>query len=177
MAQIIRITSEALQQTVRRLLPSQQGFGEDLEASNVITPIIDLTPTAEGSNLPTYIQIADGFGSNTSFFSTNATTLLASSGGFYRVRGTAVVSPDPAAARTALFKMSDGLASKNLWVMEAPAGATGLITQNFDLTYFLRSGDSLSAETTSTDCTMAGSIRQVATLTGELINPTGFNPE
>ena len=52
MSQIIRITSEALQATVRRLLPSQQGFGEDLQASNVITPVIDLTPTAEGSQLP-----------------------------------------------------------------------------------------------------------------------------
>ena len=49
MAQLISITSEALQATVRRLLPSQQGFGEDLQATTVVTPIIDLTPSAEGS--------------------------------------------------------------------------------------------------------------------------------
>ena len=41
------VTSEALQSTVRRLLPSQQGFGSDLEATNLIQPVIDLTPTAE----------------------------------------------------------------------------------------------------------------------------------
>ena len=52
MAQIINITSEALQATIRRLLPSQQGFGEDLQATNVVQPIIDLTPTAEGTVLP-----------------------------------------------------------------------------------------------------------------------------
>ena len=51
MAQLISITSEALQATIRRLLPSQQGFGEDLQASNVITPVIDVTPTAEGLSL------------------------------------------------------------------------------------------------------------------------------
>ena len=45
MAQLINLTSEALQATIRRLLPSQQGFGEDLQATNVVTPIIDLTPT------------------------------------------------------------------------------------------------------------------------------------
>ena len=42
MAEIIRITSEALQATIRRLLPSQTGFGDDLQATNLITPIIDL---------------------------------------------------------------------------------------------------------------------------------------
>ena len=58
MAQITQITSEALQATIRRLLPSQQGFGEDLQASNVITPIIDLTPTAEGSSLSENLSTA-----------------------------------------------------------------------------------------------------------------------
>jgi len=60
--QIIRLTSEALQASIRRLLPSQQGFGLDLEATNVITPIIDLTPTAEGSELRQDLQSALAYG-------------------------------------------------------------------------------------------------------------------
>lgn len=52
MAQVKPVTSEALQATVRRLLPSQNGFTEDLQASNVIIPTLNLTPSAEGSELP-----------------------------------------------------------------------------------------------------------------------------
>ena len=38
MPQITPITSEALQAKIRQLLPSQIGFGEDLQAQNVIVP-------------------------------------------------------------------------------------------------------------------------------------------
>ena len=87
MSQIINITSEALQATIRRLLPSQQGFGEDLQASNVIMPVIDLTPTAEGSSVPANLQNASAYGSNTTFFANNSTNTLVTGGGFYRVIG------------------------------------------------------------------------------------------
>ena len=49
--EIITVNSEALQATVRNLLPSQNGFGSELQASNIITPVIDLTPSAEGTVL------------------------------------------------------------------------------------------------------------------------------
>ena len=56
--EIITVNSEALQEQIRDLLPSQNGFGSELQASNVITPIIDLTATAEGSSLGTDLQTA-----------------------------------------------------------------------------------------------------------------------
>lgn len=177
MPEIIRITSEALQQTVRRLLPSQQGFGQDLQASNVITPIIDLTPTAEGSNLPTYIQVADGFGTSTNFAAINNTATVANTGGFWRVRGTAVVEPDATAVKQVFFRISTGLTNEVMWILEAQAGVSNTMFTEFELTYFLNSGHSLEAVSNDAKCIIAGSVRQVATLTGELINPTGFNPE
>ena len=85
MAQLIRITSEALQATIRRLLPSQQGFGEDLQASNVIQPIIDLTPSAEGSEVRQDLQTAFSFGSISQFSVRNGTGTVANTPGFYRV--------------------------------------------------------------------------------------------
>ena len=88
MAQITTITSEALQSTIRRLLPSQQGFGEDLEASNVIQPIIDLTPTAEGTQLPFDLQTAINFTDATAFKAQGSTVTVASTPGFYRIFGT-----------------------------------------------------------------------------------------
>ena len=74
MAEIVPVVSEALEAQIRSLLPSQRGFGEDLQASNVIFPIIDLTPAAEGTTVPQYQQQAIAFGSQTSFVITNQTT-------------------------------------------------------------------------------------------------------
>ena len=56
--EIITVNSEQLQTTIRNLLPSQAGFGSELQASNVITPIIDLTASAEGSSTPEFLQRA-----------------------------------------------------------------------------------------------------------------------
>ena len=61
--EIITVNSEQLQATVRNLLPSQNGFGSELQATNIITPIIDLTPSAEGTVLRQDLQKALTFGS------------------------------------------------------------------------------------------------------------------
>ena len=56
--ELAQVTSNNLEATVRNLLPSVSGFGSRLGAQNVIVPIIDLTPTAEGSVLPVQLQTA-----------------------------------------------------------------------------------------------------------------------
>ena len=58
MAQIIPIVPESLQKKIRDLLPSQQGFGEDLQASNVILPILDVTSAASGADVGQNLQTA-----------------------------------------------------------------------------------------------------------------------
>ena len=83
--ELITVNSEELQTQIRNLLPSQRGFGSELQASNVITPIIDLTTSAEGSGLPTYLQRAASFGSITSFDVVNATTTILNTTGFFEV--------------------------------------------------------------------------------------------
>lgn len=175
MSQIINITSEALQATVRRLLPSQQGFGEDLQAVNVITPIIDLTPTAEGSQLPTFIQQALNFTQASSFAVTSGTTTLINTTGFYRVFGTGTVRNQASATETVSFQINNGLSTKDIWEMGTSASATALTNvAAFDFTVFLSAGESLEASTSSDNGYLAGSTRQVATVNGELVNPTGF---
>ena len=72
--EIITVNSEALETQIRDLLPSQNGFGSELQASNVITPIIDLTAAAEGSGLPTDLARAIAFGSQTAFDVSNTST-------------------------------------------------------------------------------------------------------
>jgi hypothetical protein len=168
--EIITVNSEDLQTQIRDLLPSQNGFGSELQATNVITPIIDLTATAEGSSLPTYLQTALAFGSQTTFLITNATdTSIASSAGFYRVYGISTV--DGAGVGTN-FELDDGSTQKRFWNLIAGTTATEL-TSSFDFTVFLRPGDSLVGSA-SPNCFLQGSVRQVATGDGTLVQPNGY---
>lgn len=177
MAQITRITSEALQATIRRLLPSQIGFGEDLQATNVITPIIDVTPTAEGSQLPADLQQAVSFGAATSFLTQNTTQTLITTTGFYRIIGTAALQISASTGKNALFEINDGSTDKIVWALSSSTGiANEIVAQSFDFIVFLRAGDSFKAEA-SAGCTMRGSTRQIADVYGNTVNPSGFTFE
>ena len=172
MAQIIRITSEALQATVRRLLPSQQGFGEDLEATNVVTPIIDLTPAADGSQYRQDLQTALAFGSQTTFNVIGTTTTLANSSGFWRLKGSFLVT-GPDGAQLELF---DGSTAKIILKSAGSSSGEDIVTP-FDLTVFLKSTESVRAVSSGLNATVNGSYRQIADSNGIFVNPAGFNPE
>ena len=166
--EVITVNSEELQTQIRDLLPSQNGFGSELQATNVITPIIDLTSTAEGSTLRNDLQTAIAFGSQTEFLANNSTAVVANTVGFFRVFG--VASIRGTANTNNLFQMSDGLATKDIW---RQFGATG-VSVEFDFVVWLRPGDSLSAISSTATGHMAGSVRQIADSTGSFVQPSGF---
>lgn len=179
MAQIINITSEALQATIRRLLPSQQGFGEDLQATNVVTPIIDLTPTAEGSVLPTDLQQALNFDGATAVDVVASTQTVTSTTGFFRLTGAITVLGRISSTQSVAITMTDGATTKILYAAVVKAtGATndGLQTLDFDKIFFVNAGETLSI-TSSSEAQFIGSVRQIATKNGTLVNPTGFTFE
>ena len=105
---ITSVTSEALQLKIRQLLPSQTGFGSDLMAQNIIVPIIDLTATAEGSDVRSDLQSAMSFGGITDFNVRNATTTLITNPGFHRVLGTVACKTNSSANSTGQILLSDG---------------------------------------------------------------------
>ena len=177
MAQIIRITSEALQQTIRRLLPSQQGFGEDLQASNVIQPIIDLTPTAEGSALPDYLQTALAKDSQTSFDVEATTSNVITTPGFWRITGYAMITLASGAQRDLKWQITDGLSTDDIQVY-ANRAASNDAPLNFvyDFNIFLNSGETLVANA-GAGTVLSGSVRQLADINGNLVNPAGFTPQ
>lgn len=178
MAEITSVTSEALQAEIRRLLPSQQGFGQDLQASNVITPIIDLTGAADGSSIGTNLQTALAFGSQTTFDVTNTTTVILNTGGFYRITANMFATANLTNTLRFGFTMSDGSTTKNIYTIMLGAGFSGATSTipNVDLIVFLRSGDSVSATSPATSTNVSGSTRQIADINGNLINPVGFTP-
>jgi len=178
MAQITRITSESLQATIRRLLPSQQGFGEDLQASNVITPIIDLTPAAEGSSLPYDMQTAISFGGITTFSITSGSSTIINNAGFFRVYGALSMQGVNSATCTANFSISNGSTNKDIWLasQRSTASQSEFFIQLFDFTVFLRSNDSVTGSVANLG-TLIGSVRQIADVNGVLSDPAGFNPQ
>lgn len=179
MAQVTTVTSESLQAKVRELLPSQQGFGEDLQASNVIIPVIDLTASAGGSDLRQDLQSALAFTDATAIDVVNATATLANSGGFWRIYGYATfISSNPSASNID-FDISNGVSTKQLasYGINLANNAFSVTASLVDFTIYLNSGDSASVTSNGVYSRFAGSVRQIADLNGNLVNPSGFSPQ
>lgn len=178
MAQIIPIVSDALQSTIRRLLPSQRGFGEDLQAQNVIVPIIDLTPTAEGSILGTNLQTALSFDSQTPFAAQNNSVVVANTPGFFRIFGVCSGESDAAGADSGSFTISDGLSVKTIWTTRFRNTTTdSTYAIGYDFVVFLATGDSITAVSSDLTVHLDGSSRQIADVSGVNVNPAGFTAE
>ena len=178
MPEITSVTSEALQATIRRLLPSQQGFGNDLQATNLITPIIDLTPTAEGSVLPSYLQTSFSFGALNNVSVTNTTSSIVTSPGFYRVFGTVDYRTfSTGSASEGRIFINDGSGTKDLVRNEFLIGNSSTANQQFDFNVFLRSGDSLQVTSPNVDVIYNLHASQIASVTCIITPPSGFTFE
>jgi hypothetical protein len=174
MAQVTTVTSESLQAKIRQLLPSQQGFGEDLQASNVILPIIDLTETASGSILRQDLQKA--WDSSTGYNKVTAgTTTIINNTGFWKIQTHSVLANNGASG---ILKITDGLSTNEIFAITAPASFSAAYSEiSPEFTVFLRAGDSVTV-------TVVGSVsfvdvwyRNIADINGNLNNPTGFTSE
>lgn len=172
------ITSESLESAYRALTPSQAGFTEDLMASNTIIPVLDLTSSAQGTTTPQYLQTALAFGSQTTFDARNSTVVVANSPGFYRIFATISGRTQSSGTDNCRFQLSDGLSTKIIYDVEffpAPDANTDVVTVDFVV--FLAAGESISAVSNSSQASIVGSVRQVATVNGDLVNPSGFTPQ
>ncbi len=162
------INSQELEDKVRNLLPSQGGAGAgfDLSASTQIIPVIDLTESAEGSNVRQDLQTALSLTSVTPFQVNNTTTTIVNNTGYYRVFGTATNE----AVVTCQFELTDGIASKIIIKFNYNGGTTPLI-QSYDFIVFLEAGESLVGVSGSTASLLSGTTRQIADIAGNLVNP------
>lgn len=173
--EIITVNSEEMQSQIRDLLPSQNGFGSELQASNVIMPIIDLTRTAEGSGLPAYLQRAASFGSITTFDVENTTTTLINATGFYQVNMYLSSTTGASFSGIASLQISDGVTSKEMYEMGFGPSSVAVNQSGWhELIVFLAAGHSLSATSNSVTVRLSGYHRQVATGDGTLVQPNGF---
>jgi len=176
--QVISVTSESLQSQIRALLPSQEGFGTDLMAQNVIVPIIDLTAAAEGSTVRQDLQSALAFGSQTAFDFKGTSGVIANTTGFWRIYAASTIRAQTSSTVSNSLTMSDGLSVKTIWEHYQSNTSTGASTAHtIDIIVFLSAGESISGVSSAADGGLVGSARQIADINGTLVNPSGFNPQ
>ncbi len=164
MAQEFVIKSQDIENKINQLLPSQGGFqaGVDFSASTMVVPIVDLTETAEGSNVRADLQTALSLNDVTNFEVINATETIINTTGYYRVFGVSTLR----SAASVGFKLTDGTTTKDIY----QAAAIGIL--DFDFTVFLPAGNSLIATTSANDCFLFGCTKQIADINGNLTQPT-----
>jgi hypothetical protein len=177
MAQEFFIKSDQLEQKVRELLPSQGGAGAgfDLSATTQIVPIIDLTESAEGSNLRQDLQTAAS--TNCSNFTVeNTTTTLVSNTGFFLLRGTVTGFTD-GSTRTATIQLNNtsGSAKTPIYISKYPVNSSNLpIDNNFELIVCIGAGFTLEGKTDAANLILSVTLHNIASVDGILTNPAGF---
>jgi hypothetical protein len=175
MAQEFTIKSEQIEEKINQLLPTQGGFqpGVDFSASTMVVPIVDLTETAEGSQLRQDLQTAFSHTQSTSFDVTNATTTVISTTGYYRVTAVSFILYQNVNASNSII-INDGASDKTVWLhstLNAPITDGTNSTTQTDTVVKLQAGDSLVVKSDSGQSTITGCVRQIADLSGNLINP------
>lgn len=168
MAQEFTINSTAIESKINQLLPSQGGFGAgvDFSASTMVIPIVDLTETAEGSDVRIDLQSGLSHKTITSFSVNNATnTVLVTTTGYYRVFGVNVSS----GVASSSFNLFDGASSKDIITYASYTGSQN--SNNFDFIIKLEAGDSLRVTAANAQSTITGNTRQIADINGNLTDP------
>ena len=173
MAQEFTIKSQNLENQINRLLPSQGGYqaGIDLSASTMVVPVIDLTETAEGSNLRQDLQSSLSLDVTSTNIENTTTTVIATPG-FYRCNvGSSTISA--AGAGTQTINITDGITSKILFDFQLFPISSGDIA-NVEFIVCVGSGESVTATSGGVNQPIRFVSRQIATITGELVNPTAL---
>ena len=167
------IQSEKIRDKLNNLLPSQNvgGIGVELTGSTQIIPIVDLTEIAEGSNLREDLQKALSLSSVTAFQINNASTTIINTTGTFRIFGTAFIGAHSSAA-SCTFSVTDGTTTKVLYTVKGISSSqVQASTESYDFLVKLAAGESIIATSTSTIFELNGITRQIADLSGNLVNP------
>ena len=172
MGQEFFINSQELENKIRQLLPSQgwAGAGFDLSASTQIVPIIDLTESAEGSNVRADLQSALSFNDVTVFeIAGSSNTDIITTTGYWRIFGNCNLNG--IVSCNIILKNSSGTEKAiSDWGNQGTSASSNIIT--FDFNVFLGSGDVVNAKATNSGSLMRLGVKQLASIDGTLTTPT-----
>lgn len=175
MTQQFRIDSESLRDKINNLLPSQNrgSIGVDLTGSTTIIPIVDLTETAEGSALRQDLQSSLSLISATAFNVSNTTATVLNTTGYFRVFGNCNITTSNASGVLGNITMTDGATTKTLISFNSirDTATIAYSCNPIDFIVKLEAGDSLSMTSSATTVQFVGNTRQLADISGNLVNP------
>lgn len=171
-----RVTSEILEKRFRDTFTAQGGseLVDDLYASGVIVPVVDFTAAAEGSALREDLQLAADY-ATTLYTANGGVTQIANSPGFYKIdltwygftEGTSTVIQ---------CRINGSLGAKPIWGAQSPVTASNEVAASGEdqITIFLRTGETADIYTSRASHYIVASIRQIADVYGNLVNPLGY---
>lgn len=174
MAEEFVIKSDAIETKINQLLPSQGGFqpGVDFSASTMVVPIVDLTETAEGSQVQESLQRALSLNRVTTFSAQNSTTTnIITTPGYYQIDFTSTIAAD-STERANNLQITDGTTTKNVFSHDIRRGTNFISTVSKRITIFLAAGHSFQALSSSLNGFITGEVVQVADLNGNLTEVT-----
>jgi hypothetical protein len=173
MAQEYFINNQTLQSKIDQLLPSQGGAGAgvDLSASTQIIPIVDLTESAEGSNLREDLQKALTI-QTTSATASNATTTAITNTGYWLIYANVVARLTTVTQLCQGF-IDDGTTQTDVFRLTVPidGSSQGGISLNREFVIKLSAGEEFKIKTPNANSHITISARQIADLAQNLINP------
>lgn len=175
MGQEFTINSADIEAKINQLLPSQGGMGAgiDFSASTMIIPTIDLTETAEGGTQRQDLQRSISHTSANTFDVANTTTTVLTTTGYYFVKACVGLRCNSSIEGQGQFILTDGVTDKVIYEVNAPSmnTVTSLTPFNVELDILLKAGDSFKITTNSNTVQIVGIYRQIADLSGTLVNP------
>ena len=167
---------EAIEEDLNTNFPSQGQGNPPLyySLSEVVVPTYSINSVAEGSGLPQNLQIAWDFSTGHSE-QANSSSVIINNPGFWLVDLNSTVFTGVSVSAT-FVTMTDGISLKTIWQSKVVGGTSSVATSESDsFVIFLRSGDSVTAGSNSTNAYLNISYRQIATANGTLVNPLGFS--
>ena len=172
-----RVTDEALEKKFRDTFKSQGGaeLVDDLYASGVVIPVVDFSDAAAGSVLPQNLQTAYDFATINVSRSSIGTSTVTSTPGFYQIFYYYNLFTGGGAGSASAVAIFDGTSEKTIYnVGQTSSGNNAEELGQTDFVCYLRSGDSLRLKTFISTHFASISARQIADVSGNLINPLGF---
>lgn len=176
-----RVTDEALEKKFRDTFKSQGGaeLVDDLYASGVIMPVVDFTAAAQGSELRSDLQTAWDFATSQLTVTANGTPqTMTTTPGFYKVNLVASTNDFARASVVTIAQivLFDGASTKPIWRWSTvgQAGTAPQALTSAEFIVFVRSGDTLRAVKLASSEVLDVWYRQIADVSGNLVNPLGF---
>lgn len=172
-----RITDEALEKRFRDTFRSQGGaeLVDDLYAQGVIVPIVDFTAAATGGQLGQNLQTAWDFATGYDKVENDIVQII-SNAGFWQIDLNLSMLHNTV-LRNGRVLISDGFTSKPIWEAHSINTSTTQTTnmESSSFVVFVRAGRTVSVESNNVNCIIDVWYRQIATVNGDLINPSGFS--